>query len=116
MTYIFSAHARGHSQTQTKIERLSLIMQNCSFGGGEREGGERGQGNDTGVGNQTGSDKLADHCCEVGGDGLHAVLEVIIELCPVFADRDNLVAQVSNVFNVLVGNLKNKKNPIKLIT
>lgn len=47
-----------------------------------------------GMGDETGSNKLTNEDGEVGGDGVHAVLQVLKELLTVLVHLDDLVAEL----------------------
>lgn len=53
------------------------------------------------VGNETGTDELSNECAEVRGDGSHAVLQVVEQLLTVLRKRNNLVAELSDVVDIL---------------
>ena len=54
---------------------------------------------------QARTDELADHDREVGGNGIHAVLEVVVELGAVLADGDNLLCKMANVQKIEIADL-----------
>ncbi|KAI3492779.1 hypothetical protein L1887_42576 [Cichorium endivia] len=58
-----------------------------------------------GVADEACADEVADEGGEVGRDGGHAVLEVLVELGAVLGDGDDLVAQAPDVLEVGVGDL-----------
>lgn len=70
-------------------------------------GGVLGQVDErTGVSDETSADELAHHHGQVGSDGLHAVLEVVVELRAVLVDVEHLRAQVLDVEDILLADLR----------
>eukprot|EP00123_Amoebidium_parasiticum_P006096 comp17151_c0_seq1/m.15966 comp17151_c0_seq1/g.15966 ORF comp17151_c0_seq1/g.15966 comp17151_c0_seq1/m.15966 type:complete len:323 (+) comp17151_c0_seq1:1239-2207(+) len=57
------------------------------------------------MGNQTGTNKLTNHAREVGGNGIHACLEVVVQLRAVLTNGDHLLAQVDNVGHILLAHV-----------
>mmetsp|Transcript_10245 Transcript_10245/g.25742 ORF Transcript_10245/g.25742 Transcript_10245/m.25742 type:complete len:235 (+) Transcript_10245:636-1340(+) len=57
------------------------------------------------VGDQAGPNKLADQDSQVGRNGLHPVLQVLIQLRAVLANGQDLVAQGLDVFKILAADL-----------
>src|ERR1700676_2083859 len=55
--------------------------------------------------NEPGTDKLADENGQIGCDSVHAIPKIFGELTSVLCDRYHLVAEVSDVVNVLVRDL-----------
>lgn len=49
------------------------------------------------VRNEPGTDQLADHDRQVGGDGHHAVLQVVVQLSTVVCDLDHLRKKIRGV-------------------
>ncbi|KAL1836320.1 hypothetical protein VTK73DRAFT_5092 [Phialemonium thermophilum] len=58
-----------------------------------------------GVGDQAGADQVADQLGQVGGDGLHAVLQVAGQVVAVLGVLDDLLGEQLDVLEVLVGDL-----------
>lgn len=59
-----------------------------------------------GVGNQTRTNQLADHDGQIGSNGVHAVFKVIKQLLSVVVEGHNLLAQVLDVEQIFVANLR----------
>ena len=63
-----------------------------------------------GVADQPRADELADKCCQVGRNGVHAVAEVFGELRAVCRDRDDLVAERVYVVYIGVGDFSTHRD------
>lgn len=83
-----------------RAEKRLLCTENLHGGG--RLFGEVEQR--AGVGNQTRADELANQGSQVGCDGSHAVLQVVVELNAVLRQRNDLVTQHLNVDDVVHAN------------
>jgi hypothetical protein len=64
----------------------------------------------TSVGDETSSDELSDEGGKVGGDGGHAVAEILVELGTVLSDGDDLVGEEVDVDEVRLGDLSSHGN------
>lgn len=52
------------------------------------------------MGDKSGTDEFTDHGGKVGGDGAHSGAEVVVELCAVFGEREDLVYEEEDVVQI----------------
>lgn len=50
------------------------------------------------------TNQFTNESSEIGGNGVHSVTEIFRELCAIFGDGDDLIAEVVDVIYVLVRN------------
>lgn len=60
----------------------------------------------SGMGNQTGANRFADQHRQIGSHREHPGLQIVGQMCAILVDGENFVAEVLNVGDVLLGNLR----------